>query len=639
MEEIRRRCLVPAISVGAIHEGRLILDEHAGFYKLLGDSESDKPDIDTVFPICSLSKTFVTAAFCLLVKELDDLSWTDSIKKHLPNYCPKDDPTVSEATFDEVLRHSAGIDNPIVPWLGPNGQPLVARSEFIDLLNDTPTQRLGKSLRNTVLYSNVAYGLVVLVIEKLSKTTFADYVQRRFLQPLNMHNTAVFVSQVDALDQQNKLAHSYVKLSGNRWKSQVHSWTDENHGPLLGMIGMRSSVRDMLTLFSALMEAYSATASEESKSRMGAHEWSQAPFEPLAKVETNPFKGVQAMFDGAYWWLPCECNGGEEHKFFYHVPWIRVSMPCSKLSWSSYNVTPNPDHNEDVFGASLQANKLAYHFNGVCIFGTAAVKFFPETRSAVVAFASGLNVGDAAEFASLLLTQWLFDLEPKKDILDMVDQEIVRRLENFNTIYKDLDKHKGELAANTELSDFVGEYTGLGATIRISMTPDLSALELSLQGNGNKVNLPLEPYGTNQFSFWPKDRDEWLEGGWLDWDHYEVGLIKFQRSSDSGEVDAASWVWEDGANPAVFCKQKQGGSKENGEAKSRQKDIIGPDAPKASEGFDMGRNPRGTNMVEKSGDSEIKIPTSEEERHKPGPGPPSDQEECKQSWILRCVVM
>ena len=485
--------------------------------------------------------------------------WTDSIEKHLPAFKPKDDPGVAQATFDELFRHSAGIDNPVVPWLGPHGKVLIGNEEgFIELLNDSPTHRNGKSLRNEYVYSNIAYGLAVLVIEKIEGAPFAKLVQERILNPLKMTHTAVTVSQTKEHKAKGNLAQSYAMMDDGSWKPLDNEWTDEGMAPVLGMLGIRSSVEDTLIFYSALMDAYDSTASDESKTRLHLNERSTGAFEVLKGIGQNPFKGAQAMLDGAYWQFPCTCNKGAEHSWFHHVPFVRAELPCTRICWSSCNMTmSNHPHNqaplrvEDILGSSME-NGSAYHFNGIGVFGTSAVKFFPKTRSAVVAFASGLNAGDAAEFACLMVFQKMFNLKPERHIISLVEDEIKCRLAEFDKLMADVEAHRGTLQTGADLTDYVGVYSGLGIKILVSLSTDHKSLNLSFEGK-REISLALEPYGEDIFSYWPKSRDEWLAGGWLDWDHWDVALLGFRRSPEDGnKVKLATWMWEDTGGPALF---------------------------------------------------------------------------------------
>lgn len=547
--------------MGAIHDGKLVWYGHAGSRCLTEGASITPPDSKTLYPLNSLSKVFVTQIFCMLVDERK-VSWTDSIEKHLPAFKPKDDARVAQATFDELFRCSAGLDNPVVPWLGPYGKVLIGADGFIDLLNDSPTRRKGKSLRNTFVYSNMAYGLAVLVIEKIEKTPFAKLVQDRILDPLRMFNTAVTVAQTNNHRASGNIAQSYAPMDDGLWKPLDIEWTNENNGPVLGMLGIRSSVEDTLIFYSALMDAYFSAASDESKSRLNLQEHSTGAFELLRGVDQNPLKGAQAMLDGAYWCFPCKCNGGEEHSLFRHVPFIRSHCPCMRISTSSYDKTrwehPYNDSPARVDGMldSSVADGPNYRFNGKGICGTSAVKFFPKTRSAVVALASGFTAGDAAEIACLMVYQKLFNLIPEPDILGLVKLEVDDCLARFDKLMTDVEEHRGSLQAGAKLVDYVGEYAGSGMTISVNLSDDGEALTLRFHLAEDMV-LFLKPYGNDTFSYWPKDKNESWAGGWLDWDHWDVGLFSFLRDpNDSNKIEAATLQWDETGGTMHFVRPK-----------------------------------------------------------------------------------
>lgn len=237
IERIKSLCRVPAISVGILHEGKYILTDSVG----VRDVETQqKPDGDTIYTLCSISKTFVSAALAILVDQ-GKMEWADPVAKHLPEFRTADDSTTAkEATFNDFLRHTSGLADPVVTLLAPNGKVLVPQSGLLDVVNDTPTtDSEGEPYFNsTWKYSNVAYGLLTLVIEKLSGVSYAKFVQDNILTPLGMNHTAISEAQVKG---SNNVAHPYAELSDGSWHRLDHEWTSEENSPILGMIGIRSS--------------------------------------------------------------------------------------------------------------------------------------------------------------------------------------------------------------------------------------------------------------------------------------------------------------------------------------------------------------------------------------------------------------
>lgn len=62
-------------------------------------------------------------------------------------------------------------------------------------------------------------------------------------------------------------------------------------------------------------------------------------------------------------------------------------------------------------------------YEGACSGFTSSLKIFPESECAIVALANGMDTGDAADFATKLFTQALFDMKPEVDIIDLVKKE------------------------------------------------------------------------------------------------------------------------------------------------------------------------------------------------------------------------
>jgi len=121
-----------------VHHGELVLTK--GFGALDPRVENPVlPDDKTLYTLSSISKTLVSAAVGILVDE-GKLKWTDVVGSYLPEFRPKHDHRVAtEATFNDFLRHSGGLSNPVVTILAQGGKVLVPQRDFIELVNDAPT--------------------------------------------------------------------------------------------------------------------------------------------------------------------------------------------------------------------------------------------------------------------------------------------------------------------------------------------------------------------------------------------------------------------------------------------------------------------------------------------------------------------
>jgi CubicO group peptidase (beta-lactamase class C family) len=162
-------------------------------------SESPGPDRDTQFRIGSITKS-LTAAVVLRLRDDDRLSLDDPLERHLPGTA------VGAVPLRQLLAHAGGLQRePDGDWWERcAGSPLAALLEGVtpDKLAFRPYQRFH--------YSNLAYGLLGGVVERITGESWWDAVSSRVLGPLGMGRTTY--------EPQEPFARGYV----------VHPW----HGTL-----------------------------------------------------------------------------------------------------------------------------------------------------------------------------------------------------------------------------------------------------------------------------------------------------------------------------------------------------------------------------------------------------------------------
>src|SRR5271156_7071605 len=90
IDRVKDLCRVPSISVGVLHEGKVIFMESLALRDVEHKLEAD---CDTSYLLGSVSKMFASAALGILVDE-GKISWHDTIQQHLPNFDPAGDPEV-----------------------------------------------------------------------------------------------------------------------------------------------------------------------------------------------------------------------------------------------------------------------------------------------------------------------------------------------------------------------------------------------------------------------------------------------------------------------------------------------------------------------------------------------------------------
>lgn len=229
IEAWRKEYNVPGLSVGIIKDGEIILSEGFG---VLEEGKLKKADQHTLYAIASNTKAFISASIATLVKE-NKLQWNDPVRKYLP-YFQLYDPCVSEMmTIRDLLCHRSGLGT-------FSGDVVWYRSEYTA---EEVVRRIAElepqfEFRNGYGYSNVMYLAAGEVIQAVTGKTWAEYVQEKFITPLEMDRT---LTSINGFSTTSNIAtpHKFEQE-----KNIPIDWVEwDNMGAAGGII---SSVDDML---------------------------------------------------------------------------------------------------------------------------------------------------------------------------------------------------------------------------------------------------------------------------------------------------------------------------------------------------------------------------------------------------------
>jgi CubicO group peptidase (beta-lactamase class C family) len=197
----------------------VVKDEAIIWSKAYGNAniENKVPmSINGIMNIGSVSKTFTTAAAMQLwEKGLLDLN--EDVSKYLdfkvrnPNYPDK------IITVFQILTHTSSIrDGKAYSDNYSCGDPTIALQDWISE-NLTPDGRFfnggdnfgewapGSGKRR---YSNVSFGLLGLIVEKISKLPFNEYCKEFIFGPLDMNHTGWMLKEIDT--KEHMIPYAYV---------------------------------------------------------------------------------------------------------------------------------------------------------------------------------------------------------------------------------------------------------------------------------------------------------------------------------------------------------------------------------------------------------------------------------------------
>lgn len=175
----------PGGVITVVQRGEVLFEKAYGMANLV---HSIPFNINTPSNLGSTSKQFTAFAICLLDAE-GALSIDDDVRKHIPEL-PEFDEVV---TLRHLLTHTSGYRE-FLNTLMMSGRRLdkgdfIDRKELIEIVQRQPElQNVPGSEFN---YNNTAFGLLTVVVERVSGDTFPAWMDAHVFEPLGMNQTVV----------------------------------------------------------------------------------------------------------------------------------------------------------------------------------------------------------------------------------------------------------------------------------------------------------------------------------------------------------------------------------------------------------------------------------------------------------------
>ncbi len=157
------------------------------FSKAYGQADRERgiPNrIDTKFNLASMNKMFTGVAIAQLA-EKGKLSFDDKVGKHLPDYPNRD--VAEKVTIHHLLTHTSGLGSFWNSRYEAVKDRLQNLGDFLPTFADEP---LAFAPGERFEYSNAGYIVLGLIVEKVSRESYADYVRRHIYEPAGMTDTA-----------------------------------------------------------------------------------------------------------------------------------------------------------------------------------------------------------------------------------------------------------------------------------------------------------------------------------------------------------------------------------------------------------------------------------------------------------------
>lgn len=132
---------------------------------------------DTLFPVTSITK-LATALAVLRLVAAGALALNDPLARHLPEAAAAQE----GVTLRTILRHTAGLPDD----LAPDAAPYTADLNWPALAQACLATSLVESPGTSVRYSSVGFGLLAIIVERLTGRRFAAALAELVLAPLGV---------------------------------------------------------------------------------------------------------------------------------------------------------------------------------------------------------------------------------------------------------------------------------------------------------------------------------------------------------------------------------------------------------------------------------------------------------------------
>uniref|UniRef100_UPI002896DC34 serine hydrolase domain-containing protein n=1 Tax=Anaerosporobacter sp. TaxID=1872529 RepID=UPI002896DC34 len=171
-----------SVQYALIHNGEIVVSGQSGF----ADRDKKKaPTKDSIYGIGSISKVFTTVAIMQLV-EKGILDLDTPVVNYIPDFKMADE-RYKDITVRMLINHSSGLMgnlvNNTILFYDPDS---VNTDEFLENLS---TQRLKADPGSFSVYSNDGFTLAEILVERVTKSSFTNYIYDNISKPLGLSNT------------------------------------------------------------------------------------------------------------------------------------------------------------------------------------------------------------------------------------------------------------------------------------------------------------------------------------------------------------------------------------------------------------------------------------------------------------------
>ncbi len=185
LSEAAERCDVPGATIGLYANGEF---SHANFGVLNADTKEPVKD-DSLFQIGSITKV-LTAQLVITLADQGKIELDKPLREYVPEFRVDDLEASNTVTVRQLLNHTSGLAG---DFMVDTGTPPGELERYLQCCRLLPlNHRVGEGLS----YSNAAYCLAGLLVERITGKSFYRAMEEMLFEPLGLSNSLVDHQQI-----------------------------------------------------------------------------------------------------------------------------------------------------------------------------------------------------------------------------------------------------------------------------------------------------------------------------------------------------------------------------------------------------------------------------------------------------------
>lgn len=207
----------PGVAIAVIDKGKVVFRKGYGLARL---DDKAAMTTKTTCEIASMTKMF-TAAATMVLHDQGKLSLDDPVRKHIPELPEYYDD--KKVTIAHLLQHTSGLPD-YLQFPRPKGKDagFVTSADYVGefaRLKDRFKVRFEPGQKHQ--YNNSNYMLLAVIIERVSKKSYGEFLREEVLRPLGMKESWVYEQSKSApkVDAKNSLCAIGYSKQKDKWEA------------------------------------------------------------------------------------------------------------------------------------------------------------------------------------------------------------------------------------------------------------------------------------------------------------------------------------------------------------------------------------------------------------------------------------